>query len=417
MINSFWKKFTLYNLGLLIIIIRIYGFFIEKYNSKDNINSIFPLIDENGYSFKEQIECDFDTLELITNKLTKGIYPEEFNISNLTSNKCFNFKKIDKCAENNLCENKFINLKMNNNSLLENILKDEESLFWETIFNENNFMNNKSMNFLYKILSGYKSYIHIMFYKQLNNLDFLEDRITYSNDKLNNLFYLQSILLKSFMKLKNEKLFMFEYVNLDKEYLINFTEKCINNNNDILHLNNEIKNDTLKVINKIQKIIKIISNENLLIMKSCLLDFKAIETMFKILFELKISFDEIKEFKFFLRNYIRSINLIFEVESKLNEKNKMNEKDLKIFSYIFYIISFIIIFIMNMIFLKNKDNNNKKFFNTNKGINMRKYQIYKKNLDKIKENEQINQPRSYDSFSKEEQGYIDKLLNYQNNSY
>ena len=298
MINSFWKKFTLYNLGLLIIIIRIYGFFIEKYNSKDNINSIFPLIDENGYSFKEQIECDFDTLELITNKLTKGIFPEEFNISNLTSNKCFNFKKIDKCAENNLCENKFINLKMNNNSLLENILKDEESLFWETIFNENNFMNNKSMNFLYKILSGYKSYIHIMFYKQLNNLNFLEDRITYSYDKLNNLFYFQSILLKSFMKLKNEKLFMFEYVNLDKEYLINFTEKCINNNN-ILNLNNEIKNQTLKIINKIQKIISIISNENLLIMKSSILDFKAIETMFKILFGLKISFNEIKEFKFF----------------------------------------------------------------------------------------------------------------------
>ena len=417
MINSFWKKFTLYNLGLLIIIIRIYGFFIEKYNSKDNINSIFPLIDENGYSFKEQIECDFDTLELITNKLTKGIYPEEFNISNLTSNKCFNFKKIDKCAENNLCENKFINLKMNNNSLLENILKVEESLFWETIFNENNFMNNKSMNFLYKILSGYKSYIHIMFYKQLNNLYFLEERITHSNDKLNNLFYLESILLKSFMKLKNEKLFMFEYVNLDKEYLIDFTEKCINNNNDILHLNNEIKNDTLKVINKIQKIITIISNENLLIMKSCILDFKAIETMFKILFELKISFDEIKEFKFFLRNYIRNINLIFEVESKLNEKNKIKEKNLKIVSYIFYIISFIIILIMNWIFLKNKKNQNKKFFNTNKGINMRKYQIYKKNLDKIKENEQINQPRSYDSFSKEEQGYTDKLLNNQKNNF
>ena len=417
MINSFWKKITLYNLGLLIIIIRIYGFIIEKYKSKENINSIFPLVDDNGYSFKEQIECDIDTLELITNKLTKGIYPEEFNISNLNGNKCFNFQIIDKCGGNNFCENKFINLNMNNNSLLENILKDEESLFWESIFHENNFKNHKSMNFLYKILSGYKSYIHIMFYKQLNNLDFLEDRITYSNDKLNNLFYLQSILLKSFMKLKNEKLFMFEYVNLDKEYLINFTEKCINNNNDILHLNNEIKNDTLKVINKIQKIIQIISNENLLIMKSCLLDFKAIETMFKILFELKISFDEIKEFKFFLRNYIRSINLIFEVESKLNEKNKMNEKDLKIFSYIFYIISFIIIFIMNMIFLKNKDNNNKKFFNTNKGINMRKYQIYKKNLDKIKENEQINQPSSYDSFSKEEQGYIDKLLNNQKNNF
>jgi aromatic ring hydroxylase len=70
-----------------------------------------------------------------------------------------------------------------------------------------------------------------------------------------------------------------------------------------------------------------------------------------------------------------------------------------------------------MIFLKNKDNNNKKFFNTNKGINMRKYQIYKKNLDKIKENEQINQPSSYDSFSKEEQGYIDKLLNNQKNIF
>ncbi len=49
MINSFWKKITLYNLGLLIIIIRIYGFIIEKYKSKENINSIFPLVDDNGY--------------------------------------------------------------------------------------------------------------------------------------------------------------------------------------------------------------------------------------------------------------------------------------------------------------------------------------------------------------------------------
>ena len=408
MINSFWKKITLYNLGLLLIIIRIYGFIIEKYNSKGNINSIFPLLDENGFSFKEQIECDIDILELITSKLTKGIYPEEFNISNLNENKCFNFQIINECC-NNI---KFINLNMNNNSLLENILKDEESLFWDTIFNENNFKNDKSMYFLYKILSGYKSYIHIMFYKQLNNLNFLEDRITYSYDKLNNLFYFQSILLKSFMKLKNEKLFMFEYVNLDKEYLINFTEKCINNNN-ILNLNNEIKNQTLKIINKIQKIISIISNENLLIMKSSILDFKAIETMFKILFGLKISFNEIKEFKFFLRNFIRGINLIFEVDSKLKDNNKKLEKEIKIFSYIFFIISLIIILIMNMSFLKNKDNKNKKFFNTNKGINMIKYQIYQKNLDKIKKNKQLNQPKSYDSFSKEEQGYIDKILNYQ----
>ena len=66
-----------------------------------------------------------------------------------------------------------------------------------------------------------------------------------------------------------------------------------------------------------------------------------------------------------------------------------------------------------MSFLKNKDNKNKKFFNTNKGINMIKYQIYQKNLDKIKKNKQLNQPKSYDSFSNEEQGYIDKILNYQ----
>jgi hypothetical protein len=69
---------------------------------------------------------------------------------------------------------------------------------------------------------------------------------------------------------------------------------------------------------------------------------------------------------------------------------------------------------MNYNFLKNKNNKNKNFFfNKNKGLDIRKYQIYKQNLEKIKQKQNLNKPISYESFSKEEQELIDKLL--QNN--
>ncbi len=414
MINSFWKKATLLNFGLFIIIIRIYGYIIDKLNSKANLISLFPSSDENGYSFEDQILCGLKQLKYISDKLNKGINNEKYNISYINNeDKCLFYKKIEKCPHYIFCENKFVTYNFNNNSLFE-ILKDEGSIYWNIIFNLNYYQNGKSMNFLYKIFSGYMSFVHIILYKNLNNINDLKERVTSSYEKLNNLFYFESLLLKSYLQLENEKLIIFDKI-FDKEYLNDYMEECIIKiDKDILNLQNEIKDETMVIIEKVKEIISYIAMNDTLIKDKGIFDVKSLETMFKILFNYETSNDEIKQFKYFLTNIIKSINFLFEVDSQLHDTSKKYQNYSKYSSIILIIFSCLILIFMNYNFLKNKNNKNKNFFfNKNKGLDIRKYQIYKKNLEKIKQKQNLNKPISYESFSKEEQELIDKLL--QNN--
>ena len=414
MINSFWKKATLLNFGLFIIIIRIYGYIIDKLNSKANLTSLFPSSDENGYSFEDQILCGLKQLKYISDKLNKGINNEKYNISYINNeDKCLFYKKIEKCPHYIFCENKFVTYNFNNNSLFE-ILKDEGSIYWNIIFNLNYYQNRKSMNFLYKIFSGYMSFVHIILYKNLNNINDLKERVTSSYERLNNLFYFESLLLKSYLQLENEKLIIFDK-KFDKEYLNDYMEECIIKiDKDILNLQSEIKDETMVIIEKVKEIISYIAMNDTLIKDKGIFDVKSLETMFKILFNYETSNDEIKQFKYFLTNIIKSINFLFEVDSQLNETSKKYQNYSKYTSIILIIFSCLILIFMNYNFLKNKNNKNKNFFfNKNKGLDIRKYQIYKKNLEKIKQKQNLNKPISYESFSKEEQELIDKLL--QNN--
>lgn len=414
MINSFWKKATLLNFGLFIIIIRIYGYIIDKLNSKANLTSLFPSSDENGYSFEDQILCGLKQLKYISDKLNKGINNEKYNISYINNeDKCLFYKKIEKCPHYIFCENKFVTYNFNNNSLFE-ILKDEGSIYWNIIFNLNYYQNRKSMNFLYKIFSGYMSFVHIILYKNLNNINDLKERVTSSYERLNNLFYFESLLLKSYLQLENEKLIIFDKI-FDKEYLNDYMEECIIKiDKDILNLQSEIKDETMVIIEKVKEIISYIAMNDTLNKEKGIFDVKSLETMFKILFNYETSNDEIKQFKYFLTNIIKSINFLFEVDSQLNETSKKYQNYSKYTSIILIIFSCLILIFMNYNFLKNKNNKNKNFFfNKNKGLDIRKYQIYKKNLEKIKQKQNLNKPISYESFSKEEQELIDKLL--QNN--
>lgn len=414
MINSFWKKATLLNFGLFIIIVRIYGYIIDKLNSKANLTSLFPSSDENGYSFEDQILCGLKQLKYISDKLNKGINNEKYNISYINNeDKCLFYKKIEKCPHYIFCENKFVTYNFNNNSLFE-ILKDEGSIYRNIIFNLNYYQNRKSMNFLYKIFSGYMSFVHIILYKNLNNINDLKERVTSSYERLNNLFYFESLLLKSYLQLENEKLIIFDKI-FDKEYLNDYMEECIIKiDKDILNLQSEIKDETMVIIEKVKEIISYIAMNDTLNKEKGIFDVKSLETMFKILFNYETSNDEIKQFKYFLTNIIKSINFLFEVDSQLNETSKKYQNYSKYTSIILIIFSCLILIFMNYNFLKNKNNKNKNFFfNKNKGLDIRKYQIYKKNLEKIKQKQNLNKPISYESFSKEEQELIDKLL--QNN--
>lgn len=411
MINSFWKKATLLNFGLFIIIIRIYGYIIDKLNSKANLTSLFPSSDENGYSFEDQILCGLKQLKYISDKLNKGINNEKYNISYINNeDKCLFYKKIEKCPHYIFCENKFVTYNFNNNSLFE-ILKDEGSIYWNIIFNLNYYQNRKSMNFLYKIFSGYMSFVHIILYKNLNNINDLKERVTSSYERLNNLFYFESLLLKSYLQLENEKLIIFDKI-FDKEYLNDYMEECIIKiDKDILNLQSEIKDETMVIIEKVKEIISYIAMNDTLNKEKGIFDVKSLETMFKILFNYETSNDEIKQFKYFLTNIIKSINFLFEVDSQLNETSKKYQNYSKYTSIILIIFSCLILIFMNYNFLKNKNNKNKNFFfNKNKGLDIRKYQIYKKNLEKIKQKQNLNKPISYESFTKEEQALIDKLI-------
>jgi hypothetical protein len=376
--------------------------------------SLFPSSDENGYSFEDQILCGLKQLKYISDKLNKGINNEKYNISYINNeDKCLFYKKIEKCPHYIFCENKFVTYNFNNNSLFE-ILKDEGSIYWNIIFNLNYYQNGKSMNFLYKIFSGYMSFVHIILYKNLNNINDLKERVTSSYEKLNNLFYFESLLLKSYLQLENEKLIIFDKI-FDKEYLNDYMEECIIKiDKDILNLQNEIKDETMVIIEKVKEIISYIAMNDTLIKDKGIFDVKSLETMFKILFNYETSNDEIKQFKYFLTNIIKSINFLFEVDSQLHDTSKKYQNYSKYSSIILIIFSCLILIFMNYNFLKNKNNKNKNFFfNKNKGLDIRKYQIYKKNLEKIKQKQNLNKPISYESFSKEEQELIDKLL--QNN--
>ena len=369
---------------------------------------------ENGYSFEDQILCGLKQLKYISDKLNKGINNEKYNISYINNeDKCLFYKKIEKCPHYIFCENKFVTYNFNNNSLFE-ILKDEGSIYWNIIFNLNYYQNRKSMNFLYKIFSGYMSFVHIILYKNLNNINDLKERVTSSYERLNNLFYFESLLLKSYLQLENEKLIIFDKI-FDKEYLNDYMEECIIKiDKDILNLQSEIKDETMVIIEKVKEIISYIAMNDTLNKEKGIFDVKSLETMFKILFNYETSNDEIKQFKYFLTNIIKSINFLFEVDSQLNETSKKYQNYSKYTSIILIIFSCLILIFMNYNFLKNKNNKNKNFFfNKNKGLDIRKYQIYKKNLEKIKQKQNLNKPISYESFSKEEQELIDKLL--QNN--
>ena len=395
MINSFWKKATLLNFGLFIIIIRIYGYIIDKLNSKANLTSLFPSSDENGYSFEDQILCGLKQLKYISDKLNKGINNEKYNISYINNeDKCLFYKKIEKCPHYIFCENKFVTYNFNNNSLFE-ILKDEGSIYWNIIFNLNYYQNRKSMNFLYKIFSGYMSFVHIILYKNLNNINDLKERVTSSYERLNNLFYFESLLLKSYLQLENEKLIIFDKI-FDKEYLNDYMEECIIKiDKDILNLQNEIKDETMVIIEKVKEIISYIAMNDTLIKDKGIFDVKSLETMFKILFNYETSNDEIKQFKYFLTNIIKSINFLFEVDSQLHDTSKKYQNYSKYSSIILIIFSCLILIFMNYNFLKNKNNKNKNFFfNKNKGLDIRKYQIYKKNLEKIKQKQNLNQKKN-----------------------
>ena len=73
MISNFWKKITIFNAALSIIFLRIYGPIINYIEDNCENNSIFAKLGENGYPFKDSLDCDLNDVKLITKSLINKI--------------------------------------------------------------------------------------------------------------------------------------------------------------------------------------------------------------------------------------------------------------------------------------------------------------------------------------------------------
>ena len=104
--NSFWKRILVLNIGILIVLSRIFTV-IEKYFKKHSFNnSLFPILTDDGYPFFNAINCDIKKLTSIT----KNIIDNQENKNNfsipsdlLVSKECFFINKYILCKNNQEC--------------------------------------------------------------------------------------------------------------------------------------------------------------------------------------------------------------------------------------------------------------------------------------------------------------------------
>ena len=390
--NSFWKRLLILNVVILIVLFRIFGM-IEKYIKKHSFsNTLFPSLTEDGYPFFNAINCDIRKLTLITkNILNENNKPYNINFPNnvLTSRECSFIDKFILCKDNKECLNKINNKEQ---ELYKNNLIDKN--FMENVYhskinnnrindiigisslinimnNKNEFIddknNNKEIIFYNKIISGYYSFLFIKQYDNniKNNIHTDENdftnynilkQITQYENRLNDLFYIYSLMLYSYARLSNNNISEMEFNNLYS----NFANECIELNDDkfdltknkIIPRNKKIFEDILlHQINSLFECISDINEKN-----SFNIDFTSINVMIKILSEdNNISNYEKKSIDLFLIELSKMINNIFSAEIKLNSKVNILRQNYIYILIIYGCSSLAIIFLINKHFLKNKN--------------------------------------------------------------
>ena len=434
--NSFWKRLFILNIVILLVLFRIFGvvdIYIKKHSY--NSNSLFPILTDDGYPFFNAINCDIKQLTSITkNIINEDSVSSNINIPNdiLTSKDCFFIDKYTLCKENKECLDKInkkeqeaftINQKDKfffeknyhskiNNNRINNIIGISSLI--NIMNNKNEFFDDKNNNveiLIYnKIISGYYSFLFVKQYDNniKNNLHIGENdytnynilkQVTQYENRMNDLFYLYSLMLYSSNKFKNDKINNTEGDNT--YFYLNFANECIALNDDTFEL---LKN---KLIPKNRKIFEEIFMHQMNNLFECIndineknsfnIDFTAINSMIKILSEDKtISDYEINAMSFFLIELSKMINNIFTAEIKLNSSINVLRQNYIYILIIYGCLSLAIIFFINRHFLKNKTKyeNNKK---RKEKIMQQKYANFGEN--KIKEKK----------ITKEEFEYVQKL--------
>ena len=380
----FWKKLLIMDLGLIVILVRIFGMILGYLTKRANNDSIFPQNDQNGYPFFDSINCDVTNMVHIleTNDLDNSNNTNNNNdeiifnsiINFFKSNKCSFNNKINICSDKKKCydelDNKELNFdfdnKLNNLSDLYFInnqgktkISNIINLFQEkNEFNINN--NNIQIESYYKLFSGYNSYLNIKLYEQENNINNygLIKEVTNYEDRVNNLFYTYSLLLKAYTILYPNKLFS------SKIDSVQYINECLRENDDEFINKKSIFNSE---INK-QKIYNILNIElNNII--NCIPDFKsrfsytidlnAIKTtIVTLLYQndaiKKINKKEKKIFNFFLKEFSKSIKTIFIADIHLRQRANIFLKYQPYFIVIFICISLGTLIFINRYFIKHR---------------------------------------------------------------
>ena len=205
--------------------------------------------------------------------------------------------------------------------------------------NSKNNVNKIEIQFYNKIISGYYSFLSVKQYdnniksnSHMGDNDYynynLLKQITQYENKINDLFYLHSLILKCFIKIenidKNENSTAFNDLNI----ILNYANQCIDLSDNQFYLTKS------KIIPKNLKLFEKIFNEIMSLIdcipdvygrNSFLIDFTAINAMIKLLSnekEININQIEFNSLKFFLIELSKRINDIFNFEIIL--KNKVN---------------------------------------------------------------------------------------------
>ena len=448
--NSFWKRILILNVGILIVLFRVFTV-LEAYFKKHSFNnSLFPILTDDGYPFFNSINCDIKKLTTISKII---INDEEnkinFDIPNnlLKSKKCFFINKNILCKNNKECLAKINTIDQDpyyneviNDSFIEknyhskiNSNKIDDILSISSLINimnnKNEFIDDKNNEieilFYNKIVSGYYSFLFVKQYENniKNNIHSGENdftnynilrQVTQFENRLNDLFYLHSLLLFSFFKFHKNK--AENLTDVDNIYsFIDFPNECISMNDEKFDLTkNKIIPNNKKIfeeilMHKIDNLFDCINDINE--KYSFNIDLTAINAMIKLLSEDKsISDYEYNSISILLKELSKMINIIFTAEIQLNNAIGVLRQNY-FYIIIIYICSCIaIIFLINKYFMKNKN----KYENDKKRkeiLTKQKYGIFGQNHIKKKEINKFENNNSDKKLSNEELEYVQKLAN------
>lgn len=429
MFSYFWKKITILNIGIFIIIFRTFGFLLDYINKKISDDTIFLKIGENGYPFLDSINYNIEDIKQISKSINNTLKNNNLNIKNLLDKigdyKCSFINTMNICGNKEGCieelnkiekeeiffyhqnEKDDLNETTNIHKII-NLIRDKNNFYCDSK-NKINDDNKKEITLFNRVINGYYSYLIIILHQQnLARDNKIIKRITENESNLNDLFYLYILNLICYTKTEHI------YNNIKINKLLEYNEDQINSEIDEIIKRNI--SDEIEYIfnNEIKELISCLPNSNM--RNSYLLDIKSIGIMLKTLFNKTTTAKDKLTFKFFFKEFSNRINIIFQVDNTIKSKSDFYKKS-RIYVYsIYWIVAFLGTFYTNKNYIKHKEfytSKTRMLKNTNKNYNFKKYLKYRQNIQKLQQINSNQKPK----YTKEELEYIEKLTKNNGNEF